>query len=98
MLRMKKIFGLVFFTILMLLKVSAFHVHTHHDEDCEGIDKCEICDLVLESQTSDLDIPSPSITEIQDIIIIDNYVLLKPEFFSRDSGINLLFSRPPPQA
>ena len=81
----------------MLLKVSAFHVYTHHDADCEGIDNCEICDLVLENQTSDLDIPSPSLAEIQDVVLINNRVLLKPESFSTDSGINLLFSRPPPR-
>ncbi|WP_435625571.1 hypothetical protein [Flagellimonas sp.] len=94
---MKKMLGFLLFAGLILFKVSGFHVYTHHHDDCDSVENCEICDLVLENQTSDLDIPSPSLTGIQEIILINNALLLKPESLSTDSGINLLFSRPPPQ-
>ncbi|WP_146129933.1 hypothetical protein [Flagellimonas meridianipacifica] len=95
---MKKIFGLLLFSGLILVKVSAFHVHAHHDEDCEAIDDCEICDLVLENQASDLDIPIPFFTDINHVISIEEKAPLKSKSFSSSSNINLLFSRPPPHS
>ena len=94
--QMKRIVGLLLFTSLMLLKVSALHVYTHHDDDCNGIEKCEICDIVFESQSADLEISSSFILHISQGVIPNSSFTEKAQIFSGELKVHQLFSRPPP--
>nr|WP_299340919.1 hypothetical protein [Allomuricauda sp.] len=93
---MKRIFGFLFFTTLMLVKVSAFHVHTHHDDDCNAIENCEICDIVFESQSSDFEIISHYIPHTSENSIQAKPFTEKAQIFSGEAKVYRLFSRPPP--
>jgi len=44
--------------LLMLCKVSAFHVYTHQDEAANEIENCSVCDVALENQYSELHFPA----------------------------------------
>nr|WP_298998635.1 hypothetical protein [uncultured Allomuricauda sp.] len=97
MLQEKKTLGLLFFIGLMLLKVSAFHVYTHdHYDDCDSIENCEICDIVLDNQTSNVDIPQPIPIDIFQLIISQETADFTSPVFFYDSKFNHLFCRPPP--
>lgn len=48
----KKIVGFFFFSALMFIKVSAFHVFTHHDEDAFHYENCAICEIALDNRQS----------------------------------------------
>ena len=98
MLRLKKIFGLLLFASLMLLKVSAFHVYVHEHESCNTVEDCEICDIVLDNQTSDLDIPSPVTFNECQWVTYNDAILPQSNLFFFDSKQNQLFSRPPPSS
>ncbi|MEM8847973.1 MAG: hypothetical protein AAGD17_12795 [Bacteroidota bacterium] len=93
---MKKIFGLLLFTGLMLLKVSAFHVYAHQDDDCESIENCEICDIALENQTSDIDFFTPPALKINNKVLFEDVLVITTHSFESDSKVSLLLSRPPP--
>ena len=81
---------------LMLLKVSAFHIYTHHSENDDHIE-CQICDLVLENQSAEV-----QLTFTENIIVPDFYLFAEPvEIIDQDvpskTSHNLhLFLRPPP--
>ncbi|MBS9463631.1 hypothetical protein KIM67_14525 [Flagellimonas sp. 389] len=96
MLQTKRIAGLLVFTFLMLIKVSALHVYTHQNDDCNAIENCEICDIALESQTSDLEIPSQFISSNYHTILEVKRFTETPQVFSKASNAFQLFSRPPP--
>ncbi|MEM7485132.1 MAG: hypothetical protein AAF348_07975 [Bacteroidota bacterium] len=93
---MKRIVGLLIFTFLMLIKVSALHVYTHHDDDCDAIENCEICDIALQSQSSNLEIPSQFISSNHSIFLKVERFTENPQVSSRASNAFQLFSRPPP--
>ncbi|MDC6364577.1 MULTISPECIES: hypothetical protein [Flavobacteriaceae] len=93
---MRKIIGLLFFTSLMLIKVSGFHAYAHHDEDSDAIENCDICDLALENQTLDFHVPHNSY-EIADTEFSIKYLKTpKDEQLKEQSFHYYLFSRPPP--
>ena len=95
---MRKIIGLLFFTSLMLIKVSGFHAYTHHDEDSEAIENCDICDLAIENQTLDFHVPD-NFCEIADTEFSIKYLkTLKDEHLEEQSFHYYLFSRPPPHS
>ncbi|MEM9362524.1 MAG: hypothetical protein AAGA43_07815 [Bacteroidota bacterium] len=93
---MKRICGFIVFTTLLLIKVSAFHVYTHHHDDCDSAEECEICDIVLDNQTSDFDVPQPAFLDTHQWVIPKELVILGSFNVLVDSKLNLLFCRPPP--
>ncbi|AWX46004.1 hypothetical protein HME9304_03036 [Flagellimonas maritima] len=96
MLQMRKIIGLLLFIFLMLIKVSALHVYAHQSNDCDTIENCDICDIALENQSSDLEIPSlPILSSSKEIVQVKRFTE-KAQVFFRESNTYQLFSRPPP--
>ena len=95
----KKIGSAIAFLLfaLLLVKVSAFHVYTHHDSPTDELDNCKICHLVVETQSSEqhvepafsFDIPRLEIVG-HDSITQNTTVLTS--FLSHYR----LFGRPPP--
>lgn len=92
----KRIVGFLFFTTLMLAKVSAFHVHTHDRDDCDHEEECELCDWALEFQTAELEIPSPIIPKVSESTLFIKPFTEKVPVFSSVIKVHQLFSRPPP--
>ncbi len=96
MLQVKKILSLVVFTLLMLIKVSALHVYTHHQDDCDAVENCEICDIVLDIQSSDVEIPSQFVPLASQSIVQEEVSIKYIQTFTGNSNLHQLFSRPPP--
>lgn len=82
----------------MLIKVSAFHVYTHHDSDKSSIENCKWCIMVVENQHAEHQIA----VEVQVSPISCSPVLGEPIFvgnidlFIERPFQSCLFSRPPP--
>ncbi len=93
---MKKVIGLLVFTLLILIKVSGFHVYAHDDDDCESVENCETCDLVMELQNSDLDFPSPITFDLAKETVEDKLVSQHKRIFTDKKKAYRLHSRPPP--
>ena len=98
MLQAKRICGFVVFTTLLLIKVSAFHVYTHHHDDCDSVENCEICDVVFDNQTSDFDVPQPIILDSPRWVLSKDFSISISSIFIDDSKLNRLSCRPPPMS
>ncbi|MEX0312761.1 MAG: hypothetical protein AB3N18_01185 [Allomuricauda sp.] len=93
---LKKVIGFVLFASLMLVKVSALHVYTHQDSEKDSVEHCDICDIAIENQTSDVQI-NPIITIEHSPEIVET--TWEPHFDQQLTTIRFnfsLFSRPPP--
>jgi len=87
----------VTFITLMLLNVSALHVHTHYDDHDDDVNDCSICELIIQNQQQQHYLANPF--ESFEIIPI-------PVFYHQDSGYTSInvstniddfnFGRPPP--
>jgi len=83
--------------VLMLFKVSSFHVYSHQDDSAEDIENCNICELAIENQNNDFVFTASQIinTTITDIKILEqpsSYDLVVTSSFLRSN----FFGRPPP--
>ena len=78
--------GTILFTVLLLVKASAFHIYEHQDSADGQENHCEYCLLIIDSQQSDVLVANTYITENnfllpvhQDkIISVDFQVYLSP--------------------
>ncbi|MEM8847821.1 MAG: hypothetical protein AAGD17_12035 [Bacteroidota bacterium] len=93
---MKRICSFIVFTTLLLIKVSAFHVYTHHHDDCDSVENCEICDVVFENQTTDFDVLHPIILDSAQWALSKDFSAPSSSIFIDDSKLNRLSCRPPP--
>lgn len=87
----------IFFTTLLLIKVSAFHAYYHTDDDCNHIENCKYCELATENQDTEHVIPLPYVLEISNLVFLRlelNYDLYFSIF--SDSVITQNHCRPPP--
>lgn len=96
MVQLKKVIPLFLFTLLMLIKVSAFHIYSHQNDEANSVDNCEICDIAIESQSSDLDIPLQFTAINANNFVLVNCFAEKPTVCITGSNFYQLFSRPPP--
>lgn len=88
----------IFFATLWLVKVSAIHVYSHTNNDCDRLDNCEYCELAIENQNSENVIPLPCIIEIPHMV----YTVLYPNYNPYVSFVSKSLAtkntcRPPPE-
>ncbi|WP_273566692.1 hypothetical protein [Maribacter halichondriae] len=95
----KKIGSAIAFLLfaLLLVKVSAFHVYTHHDSPTDELDNCKICHLVLETQSSEQQVEPVLSFDIAKIAVIgENPIIRENTVFTSFLLHYRLFGRPPP--
>ncbi|AKA36271.1 MAG: hypothetical protein CMH48_03365 [Muricauda sp.] len=96
MVEFKRIVPILLFLALMSIKVSAFHVYAHQDNDSQ-IENCEFCDLAIENQQSE---HTPTFTVALDfqppVEIKESKLYGKSINFADNTYRSGLYSRPPP--
>ncbi len=93
---LKKVIGFLLFFTLMLVKVSAFHVYAHDDTEADGIENCDVCDLAIENQGSEIQF-SIEVPTIEPPELLPNALEIRLEQQLETGYFNFpLFSRPPP--
>ena len=93
---MKKNIGLLLFIGLMLVKASAFHVHTHYEEYGTALEDCSVCDLVLEFQSMDLELPSQYEVPATLESALGLSLFQKKVLLFQDCSLKHFVTRPPP--
>ncbi|NAY91042.1 hypothetical protein GTQ34_03840 [Muricauda sp. JGD-17] len=91
-----RVFGVLLFVSLMLLKVSALHVYSHQDDKGDTIENCQICNILAENQTAEVPLASTSDFTAVLIPTITIEVVYEQPVFKRQQHTLHCISRPPP--
>jgi len=96
--KIKILFPLIL-VILVLTKVSGFHLYAHSDDrDANKTEHCEVCSILIENQESEVH-DFKITTETSSTIVLKEYKQPIPSLVYRITSLykgNTLFGRPPP--
>lgn len=93
----KKITLFFLFTVLMLIKVSAFHVYSHQTDENNKIENCSICDIVSLNQQNQFLVSEETNAPNSNLVFVPlekNFKSVPTTFF--DDRASYLCCRPPP--
>lgn len=84
---------------LILLKVSSFHVYTHHDSASNDIENCAFCELAIENQQTAYTLNTPQLFSTAFLETNRNVLAKEYKAVTTSTCFTLhLFGRPPPFA
>ena len=87
----------IFFTALLSIKVSTFHVYCHTDNDCDRIENCEYCELAIENQNTEYVMPLLGVLDVSNLVFLRLELNYDPYFSTvSDSVVTKNHCRPPP--
>lgn len=92
-----KYFSVMALILIVLLKVSSFHVFAHQDSSIDTIENCTICDLAIENQNVEFTATVQSAKAPRAFVIVSKVVSKAPPSESSPNHLHFkLFGRPPP--